>query len=1057
MTAVAACRTCGAELFENARFCHACGSPAAGRTAPAEYKQVSVLFADVVHSMAIAKAVGAERWREIMAELVDRCTDLVHRYGVTVDNFTGDGIMAVFGAPIAMEDHAVRACLTALSVQEEIKRLAIDVRERDGVELELRVGVNSGQVVAGEVGSGPFPYTAIGEQVGMAQRMESVAPPGGVMLSESTARLVQHATLLADAEEVYFKGSDVPVLARRLLGLVDGPQRGRSPKGALVGRELEVTTLTGLLDRSISGRGCVVCVAGAAGIGKTRLADEAVETGRRRGVEVFSVFCESHTSDVPFLVAAGLLREAARITELDDDAARAQVRAMFPDASDDDVLLLHDLMGIRDPDTPPPTIHPDARRRRLSTLINSASLSRTQPVLYVIEDAHWIDEVSESMLAEFLAVIPQTPSMVLITYRPEYCGVLANIPGAQTISLAPLSDSETAALLDKLLGTDPSVAGIRALVAERACGNPFFAEEMVRELAERAVIEGDFGGFRCGTDPADVTVPATLQATIAARIDRLDPDAKQTLNAAAVIGSRFTPELLTAVGNVPVLDALLRAALIDQVRFTPGAEFAFYHPLIRTVAYESQLKADRAQMHRRLAAAIEAHEPESADQNAALIAEHSEAAGDLRDAWGWHMRAATWARYRDIAAARLSWESARRIADALPADDRDRAAMRIAPRTMLCAIAWRVHVNNVGDRFAELRKLCSAVGDKASLAIAMAGLVTDHTMQDRVREASRLASEAITLIESVGDPTLTVALSFTPIRAKTATGEWSEALRLAQRVIDLADGDPSKGNFLFGSPLALAFAQRAMARYTLGRPGWREDQRRGLAMAHGADSLSYVTVVSYVYTAGIPAGALQPDDSVVREIEDALAIAERSSDNLQFAFACLTLGLALIHRHTDAERDRGQELLAEVREVFLRGGHYLCDIPMLDAYLARETARHGDRDQAIASMRAAVDHLVRDGQLLSWGIVTTGVLVETLLDRRAERDVAEAEAAIEQLAAAPADEGLMIREIWLQRLRALLARAQGDIGAYTRFRDRYRDMARTLGLEGHIAWAEAMP
>jgi class 3 adenylate cyclase/RecA/RadA recombinase len=1057
MTAVAACRTCGTELFEKARFCHACGSPAAEPAAQAEYKQVSVLFADVVHSMAIAKAVGAERWREIMAELVDRCTKLVRRYGGAMEQFTGDGIMAVFGAPVALEDHAFRACLTALGVQDEIKRLAVDVRENDGAVLELRVGLNSGQVIAGEIGSGPFPYTAIGEQVGMAQRMESIAPPGGVMLSESTARLVQHGTLLADAEEVHFKGSDVPVPARRLLGLADGAQRGRSLQGALVGRELEVATLTGLLDRSISGRGCVVCVAGPAGIGKTRLADEAVAMARRRGAEAISVFCESHASDVPFLVVAGLLREAARITELDDEAARAEVRAEFPGASDDDLLLLYDLMGIGDPDTPPPTIRPDARRRRLSALINSVSLTRTQPVLYVIEDAHWIDEVSESMLTEFLAVIPRTPSLVLITYRPDYRGVLANVPGAQTISLVPLSDSETAALLDELLGTDPSVAGIKALVAERAGGNPFFAQEMVRELAERAVLEGDRGGFTCGTDLAEVTVPATLQATIAARIDRLDRDAKQTLNAAAVIGSRFTPELLAAVGNAPVLDTLLGAALIDQVRFTPGAEFAFHHPLIRTVAYESQLKSDRAQMHRRLAAAIEAREPESADQNAALIAEHLEAAGDLRDAYRWHMRAATWATYRDIAAARLSWESATRIADALAVDDPDRAAMCIAPRTMLCGIAWRVHVNNVADRFDELRKLCSAAGDKTSLAIAMAGLVVDHTFQDRVREASRLASEAITLIESIGDPTVTVGLSFTPIRAKMASGEWSEMLRLSQRVIDLADGDPSKGNFLFGSPLALAFAQRAIARYALGRPGWRDDLRRGLAVAHGADSLSYVTVVSYVYTAGIPAGALRPDDSAVREIEDALAIAERSGDNLQLGVAWLTLGLALVHRHTDADRDRGQKLLAEVREVFLRGGHFLNDLPMLDAYIARETARRADRDQAIPPMRAAVDHLVRDGQLLSWGVVTTGVLVETLLDRGAEGDVAEAEAAIERLAAEPADEGLAIREIWLHRMRALLARAQGDVGAYKHFRDRYRDMARTLGFEGHIAWAEAMP
>jgi hypothetical protein len=432
------------------------------------------------------------------------------------------------------------------------------------------------------------------------------------------------------------------------------------------------------------------------------------------------------------------------------------------------------------------------------------------------------------------------------------------------------------------------------------------------------------------------------------------------------------------------------------------------------------------------------------------------------------MRAAMWATYRDIGAARLSWESATSIADALAADDPDRAAMCIAPRTMLCGIAWRVHVNDVGDRFDELRKLCSAAGDKASLAIAMAGLVVDHTFQDRVPEASRLASEAITLIESIGDPTLTVGLSFTLMRAKMASGEWAEMLRLAQRVIDLADGDPAKGNFLFGSPLALAFAQRAIARYCLGRPGWRDDLRRGLAVARGADSLSYVTLINYVYSAGIPAGVLRPDDSAVREIEDALAIgvreiedalaiAERSLDNLQLGVAWMTLGLALVHRHTDAERDRGQQLLAEVREVFLRGGHFLCNLPLLDVYVARERARRGDRDEAIPLMRAAVDHLVRNGQLLSWGIPVTGVLVETLLDRGAERDVAEAEAAVERLAAAPADEGLVVRDIWLLWLRALLARAHGDAGAYTHFRDRYRDTARTLGWDGHIAWAEAMP
>jgi hypothetical protein len=274
------------------------------------------------------------------------------------------------------------------------------------------------------------------------------------------------------------------------------------------------------------------------------------------------------------------------------------------------------------------------------------------------------------------------------------------------------------------------------------------------------------------------------------------------------------------------------------------------------------------------------------------------------------MRAAAWATHRAIAAARLSWERARTVADALPAEDPHRAAMRIAPRTWLCASAVAVHEHVAGDRFDELKQLCTAAGDKASLAIAMAGLVMDHTYQDRIREASQLASEAWALTESLGDAPLTVGLSYAPITAKTMSAEWHEVLRWSQRVIDLADGDPSKGNFIFGSPLMLALAARGIARYCLGQSGWRDDQRHGLAMARSADPMSYATAVAWVHFPGIPFGVLRPDDSAVREIEDALRIAERSVDDLALAFTRLTLSVALVHRHTSAERDRGQQLLA---------------------------------------------------------------------------------------------------------------------------------------------------
>jgi hypothetical protein len=928
------------------------------------------------------------------------------------------------------------------------------------VDLRLRVGLNSGRVIAGEIGSGSLGYAATGQQVGMAQRMESVAPPGGVMLSESTARLVEHVVELAEPELVHIKGVAKPVPARKLLAIqTQHGQVGRA-EASLIGRRWEMAALDAMADRTIGGRGGVVNVVGPPGIGKSRVAREVAVLAAGRGVQVFWTFCESHARDVPFGVVAALLRAGSGVAELDGAAARAGLRAYVPDVDPQDLLLLDDLLGIADPDVPLPQIDPDARRRRLTALINTTSLTRSEPALFIIEDAHWIDAVSESMLADFLTVIPRTPSMVMVTSRPEYEGALTRARGAQTIALAPLGDSDTAALLSALLGADPSVAELAAIIADRAAGNPFFAEEMVREFIERGVLAGERGSYVCHTDVTEQSVPATVQAAIAARIDRLNTPAKRTLNAASVIGARFEADLLAALGIDAAFDELLVAELIDQVRFTPHAEYAFHHPLIRAAAYESQLKSDRAEWHRRLATAIQEREPGSVEDNAALIAEHLQAAGDLHAAYGWHMRAGTWSTNRDIDAARASWERAGRIADALPEygsdQDPDQLAMRIAPRTMLCGTAWRVHVSVAGASFDELRELCTAAGDKASLAIAMAGLVMDHTYHARIREASRLASEAMALSESLGDPNLTVGLSLPAIYAKIESGEWSDVLRWSQTVIDLADGDPTKGNILLGSPLAVSLTSRGMARWWLGRPGWRDDQRHGLGMALRSDPLSLAAALPYVYGLSIPNGVLRPDDSAVREIEDSLRIAERSGDDLVLANARMTLGFALVHRGPPAERERGQGLLAEVADVFVRREHNLADLPIVNAYVARERARRGERDQAIPLMRAAADEVFREGRLLVWGVAATGVLVETLLDRGADGDVVEAEAAIERLAAAPADDGLAARDIWLLRLRALLARAHGDSGAYAHLRDRYCATAESLGFEGHIDWARAM-
>ena len=1049
MAAGLSCGSCGSQLSAAAKFCSECGTPLNRATQPAEYKQVTVLFADVVHSMDIAAAVGAERLREIMAELVDRSAAVVKRYGGTVDKFTGDGLMAVFGAPVALEDHAFRACLAALAIQDETARLAPVVKSRDSVDLQVRVGLNSGQVIAGDVGSMSLGYTAIGEQVGMAQRMESAAPPGGVMLSESTARLVEHSVVLAEPEQVRIKGADHPVGACRLLGIAGVVQPVMH--SALVGRRWELAALEGMLDRSVSGQGCVVGVVGPAGIGKSRLVAETAALARSREIEVFSTYCESHTSDIPFLVAARLLRDVAGISGLDRAAGRAQVRTQVPDADPQDLLLLDDFLGIADTDVVLPNIDPDARRRRIAALINATTLARTTPAVVIVEDAHWIDEVSESILADFLPVVPQVALTVLITYRPEYRRALAP-PGGQTVVLTPLSASESSNLVSELLGSDPSVGALASMIVARAAGNPFFAEEIVRDLAERGVLAGEWGSYVCRSDVADVSVPATLRAAIAARIDRLHASAKQTLNGAAVVGLRFSPDLLADLGIELAINDLVAAQLVDQVRFTPSEEYAFRHPLIRAVAYESQLKSDRAELHRRLAIAIEIRQPESADENAALIAEHLEAAGDLLAAYGWHMRAGAWSDTRDIAAARLNWERALQVADASPEDDPNHTAMRIAPRTLLCAHTWRVH-GSVAGRFQELRELCEPAGDKASLAIGMTGLAMEHIMAARTREASRLATECLALLESLGDPTLIVGVAALPVFIKIDTGEMDDALHWCERALQLAGGDPTMGHVLGLQPWPIWLAYRGFARWALGIEGWRDDYDRSVAMARGTNTITHAVVIGFKYSPGIPFWLLLPDDAALQEIEEALQIAEQSADDVALFNARNALGTALVER-VDGDRERGLEMLVDLRDKCRQEQFFMTELPMTDIYVAEEWAKHGECDAALILLRRAIDHFY-DGNHPGC-LRATDALVLALLNRGADRDVREAHAAVERLAAAPWGR-LAIGELWVLRLRALLARADGDQPGYRQLRDHYRAMATSLGFEGHIAVAEAMP
>jgi adenylate cyclase len=744
---------------------------------------------------------------------------------------------------------------------------------------------------------------------------------------------------------------------------------------------------------------------------------------------------------------------------LDDVTARGRIRARVTSADPEDVQLLEELLGVGEARAHA-DVSADARRRRLSHLVVSALAGRREPAVLIIEDVHWIDDISEAVLTDIVSALPRTSVIGVITYRPEYRRSLHQSADAVRFVLAPLDDSQAAVLAAELMGADPSVGPLAEQIIDRAAGNPFFVHELIRDLAERKIIDGKAGAYTCRGEVADVTVPPTLQAAIASRIDRLTNGAKQLINAASVIGSQFATDLLSDIAErecdsiQPEISELVHAELVFPVVLASSTEYAFRHPMIRTVAEESQLKSGRSMLHKRLAAAIE-HQHQAGDENASLVASHLEAAGDLREAFGWYMRGGSWFVNRDIGAARANWQHARLIADRLPVDEPDRMTMRIAPRSLLCGSAWRAGGSVADTGFEELRDLCTSFDSRIPLVMGMAGLMSSLSVHARIRESADLAPQYVEQVYSLDDRTLTVGLLFPAIFASCLVGKMRETRRLAQRVIDGAGGDATMGNILTGSPLAFATAMRAIARLCLGERGWRADFDLANTIAHQVDPTTFVSTVMFKHVTGIALGALVPDAAALAETEEALHIAQRYSEDMALGLAQVARGLTLINCGDDARRPEGFMLLRSARELAVQERYAMSDVPIIDIETAAESARLGDVDSAITSAGRVLDDLDRSGGAIYRGAATT-VLVTSLLQRTAEGDLERARATIESLAAAPSDEGSVMNDLPLMRLRAMLAAETGEEHVYRQLANRYRARADALAFDGHILNASAM-
>jgi adenylate cyclase len=1046
-----ACGSCGAESSPTAKFCSECGARLTRASQAAEYKQVTVLFADVVGSMKLAAILPTERLREIMNELFNRAAAVVQRYQGTVDKFTGDGLMALFGAPVALEDHALRASISAMEIQSVAQKFADEVFGRDGVRLQLRVGLNSGEVIAGEIGSGPGRYTAVGHPVGMAQRMEAAAPAGGVLCSLSTARLVEGAARLGPVEEVAIKGADTPVAARRLVAVESGQTVLGRNEGAMVGRDADLGRLHGIFD---TGRSHLVGVVGAPGLGKSRLIAEFSAMTARRGAQVVLARCDAHTTTVAFRALSRLLRAMFGVNGGSDAEARAHVLAQCGGAltsGSADAQILFEVMGIGDPDAPPLQVSVDGRRRRLVEVMSQAVSARPGRMLLVLEDAHWIDAPSDEVLADFTGALNATSWLFVTTYRPEFRGALRR-HADETITLRPLTDAMAVRLVGQLVGNDTSLAALVERIAVAAVGNPFFIEEIVRDLADRGVIAGSRGGYRLVGGVEEIGVPATVQAVLAARIDRLPAQAKAVVNAAAVIGTRFDVDTLHALLPDPVSSALadlVSAELIDQTEFVPRQRYCFRHPLVRTVAYESQLSATRAQAHRRLAAAIEARDPAAADENAALIATHLQAAGDLADAYRWHMRAAGWLRPRDMRAARAQWLSARCLADRLPDDHEDVIGMRIAPRTMLISTESFVGSDaDADEQYRELRDLTLQAGDLRSLAIAAAGRIMSFTFNDnRVPEAVALASEVENMLSDIDwdtVPEIDIIL-VAVVRAYHANCEFDAALAAIGAILARPHDEPTLD--FAGAITFQGVIEMCRGDYE----GGRRHLREGIRYARVLPPVGYAIILSF-WGLMVAMGMYEPGD-LVDEMREALRRAELFGDICGIITAQFAYGTVLL-RANDTSPEEAIAVLKRARANIIK--HKVMGtnlITVIGADLAIDAARKGRRDKAIDELRALFALHMDCGVRVEVGC-TGEALVRLLIDRGGPDDFAEGHRIVDEWQVRRP--GIPATELWWLKSRALLAKAEGNIDDYAALAQQYLELCERLDARGRLAEARRM-